>query len=148
MVGSIPQVIAGIYAYVCLSQHADLVPLRSPAMCAGCLLLPVGEEQGSDTACPFNSLGTSDMRSAEVSLTYFPLAALLLSCGAPQQGGSAWRAELLTPPLLSWFVKSLPFVRRHVPVSLCFIQSVGGSPHTRAHTHVDAGCKALCASCR
>lgn len=76
------------------------------------------------------------MQRAEVSLTYFPLAALLLSCGAPQQGGSAWRAELLTPPLLSWFVKSLPFVRRHVPVSLCFIKSVGGSPHTRAHTHM------------
>ncbi|KAI9520947.1 Forkhead box protein J3 [Dissostichus eleginoides] len=36
-----------------------------------------------------------DTPSAEVSLTYFPLAVLLLSCSAPQQGGGgAARAEL------------------------------------------------------
>lgn len=79
---------------MCLSQHAHLVPPGSAVMCARCLLLlPVGEEQGSDTACPFNSLATFDMRRAEVSLTYFPLAALLLSGGAPQRGvgvGRGW----------------------------------------------------------
>lgn len=76
--------------YVCISVSVPacrLVPLGSPVMCAGCLLLlPIGEERGSDTACPINSLATFDMRCAEVSLTYFPLAALLLSGGAPQRG--------------------------------------------------------------
>lgn len=57
----------------------------------GCLLLPIGEEQGSDMACPFNSLQTFDMPSAEVSLTYFPLAALLLSRSAHWGGGVGGR---------------------------------------------------------
>ncbi|GLD64198.1 forkhead box protein J3 isoform X1, partial [Lates japonicus] len=63
-------------------------------MCTGCLLLPSCEERGSDMACPFSSLRTFDMPSAEVSLTYFPLAALLLSCSAPQQGGQRGRSCL------------------------------------------------------
>lgn len=62
--------------------------------CTGRLLLPSCEEQGSDMACPFSSLWTFDTPSAEVSLTYFPLAALLLSCSAPQQGGQQGRSCL------------------------------------------------------
>lgn len=124
--------------YVCIRVSVPTCrvhSLGSLTVCTGCLLLPSCEEQGSDMACPFSSLWTFDTPSAEVSLTYFPLAALLLSYSAPQQGGAA-RAELLTPPLLSWCVKSPPFVRRHVPVCVCvcFFRCVGGIPHTQTHT--------------
>lgn len=76
--------------YVCIHVSVPACRVRSLGsltVCTGCLLLPVCEEQGSDMACPFNSLRTFDMPSTEVSLTYFPLAALLLSCSAPQREG-------------------------------------------------------------
>lgn len=76
--------------YVCIRVSVLACWVRSLGsltVCTGGLLLPICEEQDSDMACPFNSLWTFDMPSTEVSLTYFPLAALLLSCSAPQWGG-------------------------------------------------------------
>lgn len=122
-----------------LKAACGVCSLGSQPMCTGCLLFPSCEEQGSDTACPFSSLWTFDTPSAEVSLTYFPLAALLQSCCASQHDGGAARVELLTPPLLSWCVKSPPFVRSHVQVHaytfFLFFRCVGGiTSHIHRHT--------------
>lgn len=76
--------------YVCVHTSVpacQVCSLGSLTVCTGCLLFPICEEWCSDMACPFNSLPTFDMPSTEVSMTYFPLAALLLSCNAPQQEG-------------------------------------------------------------
>ncbi len=108
--------------------------LGSLTVCTGCLLLPSCEEQGSDMACPFSSLWTFDTPSAEVSLTYFPLAALLLSCSAPQQGGQRGRSCLR--------LHCCPGVLNHRHLlgdtfqCVCvFFRCVGGIPHTQTHTH-------------
>lgn len=147
--------------YVCIRMSVPACrvhSLGSLTMCAGWLLLPSCEEQGSDMACPFSSLWTFDMPSAEVSLTYFPLAVLSAELQRSSAGGTA-RAALLTPPLLSWCVKSPPFVRRHVPVCVLgffflsfFLRCVGGIPHAWTHTQTqvctEVGYEVLCGGCR
>lgn len=83
--------------YVCIRGSVpacQVCSLGSLTMCTEYILVPSCEEQGSDMACPFSSLWTFDMPSAEVRLTYFPLAALLLSCSASQQGGQRGRSCL------------------------------------------------------
>lgn len=114
-------------------------PLGPRSCGAGCLLLlPVGEEQGSDTACPFNSLATFDMRRAEVSLTYFPLAALLLSGGAPQRGGVHGGRSCLRLHCCPGLLNHCHLLGDTFQCLCVFTKSVGGIPHTqaRAHTHV------------
>lgn len=120
--------------YVCIRVSVPACRVRSLGsltMCTGCLLLPSCEERDSDTACPFSSLRTFDMPSAEVSLTYFPLAALLLSCSAPQQGGQRGRSCLrlhCCPGVLNHrHLLGDTFQCVCAPV---FFRCVGGIPHT------------------
>lgn len=127
--------------------------LGSLTVCTGCLLLPSCEEQGSDMACPFSSLRTFDTPSAEVSLSYFPLAALLLSCSAPQQGGQRRRSCLrlhCCPGVLNHCHLETRFsvcVRARVGF---FFRCVGGIPQTHTHTQAcaEVGYEVLCGGCR
>lgn len=135
--------------YVCIRVSVLACRVRSLGsltVCTGCLLLPSCEEQGSDMACPFSSLRTFDTLSAEVSLTYFPLAALLLSCSAPQQGGQRGRSCLR--------LHCCPGVLNHrhllgdtflcLRVCVCVLRCVGGIPHTQTNTLTHTG---LCWGC-
>lgn len=116
--------VAGIHPlshnwYVCIHVFVPacrVCSLGTLTVCTGCLLLPICEEQGSDMACPFYSLRTFDMpeRGGQPDLLSPGGPSAELQCSSA--GGGATGAELRTPPLLSWCVKSLPFVRRHVPV--------------------------------
>lgn len=118
---------------MCLSQHAEFASLgpwpcaqdasSSPAVRSRALTWPVPLAHSE-------RLTRRAQRSAWPTFPWRPFcwAAALLS-------GGAVRAELLTPPLLSWCVKSSPFVRRHVPVCACFLRCVGGIPHTHTQAH-------------
>lgn len=131
--------------YVCIrvSVPARRVhSLGSPTVCTGHLLLPSCEERGSDAACPFSSLCTFDTPSSEVSLTYFPLAALLLSCGAPQRGGGQ-RGRSCSR------LHCCPGVLNHHYLFGDTYQCVGGIPHTHTHTGSCWGwTEVLCGGCR
>lgn len=142
---------------VCTSVPAGGVcSLGSLMVFVGCVLLPRCEEQGSDVACPFGSLWTFDTPSAEVSLTYFPLAAPVLSCGAPQQEGRWGRSCLrldCCPGVLNHchlFRDTFPCVC--VGFLFFFLRCVGGFPHPWTHTATracaEAGYEVLCGGCR
>ena len=144
--------------YVCIRVSVPECRVRSLGSLTeytGCLLLPSCEEPGSDMACPFSSLWTFDTPGAEVSLTYFPLAALLLSCSAPQQGGQRGRSCLrlhCCPGVLNHrhlFRDTLVCV---CVLGVCVFRCVGGIPHTQTHTLTQAcaefGYEVLCGGCR
>lgn len=95
------------------------------------------------------------MPSTEVSLTYFPLAALLLSCSAPQWGGvqRGWSCLRLhcCPGVLN-HCHLLVDTFQCVCVFLFFLRCVGGITYAGTHIHrqacAEVGCEVLCGGCR
>lgn len=110
--------------YICVyarlyKQPAEFSPLGSRPGARGASSSPAVRSRALTRPVPSASLWTFDTPSSEVSLTYFfpgGPSAELRRFSAGRGGVLAVRAELPTPPLLSWWVKSPPFVRRHVPV--------------------------------
>lgn len=112
-----PYVITGICAYVCLSQHAEFTPL-GPWPCAqGASSSPAVRSRALTWPVPLAHSECLTRRAQRSTWPTFPWRPFCWAAALLSRGGAA-RAELLTPPLLSWCVKSPPFVRRHVPVSV------------------------------